>query len=61
MKFAGYFCLSMFIAIIVYLSFVNYMMRYQPNHFNAVPEQLMEKYNNETSKTANTHTKPIIK
>ena len=50
MKFAGYFCISMFIAIIVYLSFVNYMMRYQPNHFNAVPEQLMEKYNNETSK-----------
>ena len=50
MKFVAYFWLSMLIAIIVYLSFVNYMMRYQPYHFNAVPEQLMEKYNNETSK-----------
>ena len=50
MKFAGYFCLSMFIAIVVYLSFVNYMMRYKFNHYNAVPQHLMEKYKNETSK-----------
>ena len=45
MKFVGYFWLGMFIAIVIYLSFVNYMMRYQLNHFNAIPEQLMEKYN----------------
>ena len=50
MKFVGYFWLYTFIAIVIYLSFVNYMMRYEPNHFNAIPEQLMEKYNNETSK-----------
>ena len=50
MKFVAYFRLGMLIAIVVYLSFVNYMMRYQFNHYNAVPEHLMEKYNNETSK-----------
>ena len=50
MKFVAYFWLSMFIAIVVYFIFVNYMMRYQFNYYNAVPEHLMEKYNNETSK-----------
>jgi len=49
MKFVGYFWLYTLIAIVIYLSFVNYMMRYNPNHFNSVPEQLMERYN-ETSK-----------
>ena len=50
MKFVAYFCLGMFIAIVPYFIFVNYMMRYQFNYYNAVPEHLMEKYNNETSK-----------
>ena len=50
MKFVAYFWLGMLIAIVVYLSFVNYMMRYKPNHYNAIPPHLMEKYNNETSK-----------
>ena len=50
MKFVSYFCLGMFIAIMSYFIFVNYMMRYQFNYYNAVPEHLMEKYNNETSK-----------
>ena len=50
MKFVGYFWLCTLIAIVTYLSFVGYMMMYKPNHFNAIPEHLMEKYNNETSK-----------
>ena len=50
MKFVAYFCLGMFIAIVSYFIFVNYMMRYQFNYYNAVPEHLMDKYNNETSK-----------
>jgi len=49
MKFVGYFWLCTLIAIVVYLSFVGYMMIYKPNHFNAIPKNLMEKYN-ETSK-----------
>ena len=50
MKFVGYFWLCTLIAIITYLTFVTYMMIYKPNHFNAIPENLMEKYTNETSK-----------
>ena len=50
MKFVAYFWLCTLIAIVSYFIFVNYMMRYQFNHYNAVPEHLMEKYNNETSK-----------
>ena len=50
MKFVGYFWLCTLIAIVTYLSFVGYMMIYKPNHFNAIPKNLMEKYNNETSK-----------
>ena len=45
MKFVAYFWLGMLIAIIVYLSFVGYMMIHKPNHFNAIPENLMEMYN----------------
>ena len=50
MKFVGYFWLCTLIAIITYLTFVTYMMRYNHNHLNAIPENFMEKYNNETSK-----------
>ena len=45
MKFVAYFWLGMFIAIVVYLSFVNYMMMKHPNHFNGVPQHLIERYN----------------
>ena len=45
MKFVGYFWLSMFIGIAVYLTFVGYMIRNHPNHFKGVPPHLMEIYN----------------